>query len=292
VDAFVFVLVAGAALLHATWNVLLKTAGDPLRTATVGMVAAGAVLVPGAAIGWLAVGRPEIPPEAIGLGLFSGLLEALYFVFLSAAYRRGALSVVYPIARGTGVVLAVAAGLLILGERPGLPGWVGIAALLAGLLALQRPWQFLRRNGGALDPAVGFAILTGVTIAAYSTIDRTGTRLVEPWLYAAILWATTSVVLVGYRQVRSAASAPDAGLDLGRAVLGGLLTLAAYMLVLVAFRLAPLTAVAPLRESAIVLASGWGAVRLGEAAGRRAVVVRLGAAALIAFGAALLAFDR
>ncbi|HEY7735453.1 MAG TPA: DMT family transporter [Candidatus Limnocylindrales bacterium] len=290
-DAFVFVLVAGAAVLHATWNVLLKTAGDPLRAATIGMLAGGAVLIPGATVGWFLIGRPPFPVEALVLGVGSGVLEAVYFIFLSAAYRRGDLSVVYPIARGTGVFLAVILGVTVLGERPGILGWAGIVALLIGLLALQRPWRSLRRRSGdGLDPAVGFALLTGVTIASYSTVDRTGARLIEPWLYAALLWATTAVVLVAWRAARG--NATDDPLNLPRAVLGGLLTLAAYLLVLVAFRLAPLTAVAPLRESAIVLASGWGAFRLGEASGRRAIAVRLGAAAVIAVGAALLALDR
>lgn len=284
-----FALIAGAAVLHAAWNILLKTAGDPLRAATIGMVASGLVLVPAAAIGWMLVGQPAIPAEAWALGIGSGILEAAYFAFLSAAYRRGELSVVYPVARGTGVFLAVAAGVIVLGERPGPLAWLGIAVLLGGLLALQRPWRVLRAGTAGFDPAVGFALLTGLTIAGYSTLDRTGTRLVEPWLYAAILWATTATILVGWQFAgrRTTRDAPD----LGRAIAGGLLTLGAYLLVLVAFRLAPLSAVAPLRESAIVLASGWGAVRLQEASGRRAVAARLGAAAVVALGAGLLALD-
>jgi drug/metabolite transporter (DMT)-like permease len=289
VDAFVFALIAGAAVLHAAWNILLKTAGDPLRAATIGMVAGGLVLVPAAAIGWMLAGQPTIPAEAWALGVGSGFLEAAYFAFLSAAYRRGELSVVYPIARGTGVFLAVAAGIVVLGERPGPLAWLGIAVLLGGLLALQRPWRVLRAGTAGFDPAVGFALLTGLTIAGYSTLDRTGTRLVEPWLYAAILWATTATILVGWQLARRRATrdAPD----LGRVIAGGLLTLGAYLLVLVAFRLAPLSAVAPLRESAIVLASGWGAIRLQEASGRHAVATRLGAAAVVALGAGLLALD-
>jgi uncharacterized membrane protein len=80
-------------------------------------------------------------------------------------------------------------------------------------------------------------------------------------------------------------------IDPARAALGGIMTVVAYMLVLVAFRLAPLTAVAPLRESAVVLASGWGALGLRETEGRRAAAVRIGAAGLIVAGAVLLALD-
>ena len=89
-----------AAVLHAAWNILLKTAGDPLRTATVGVVAASAVFVPIAAVAWLATDRPDLTPAAWALGIVSGGVETAYFVFLAAAYRRGDLSVVYPIARG------------------------------------------------------------------------------------------------------------------------------------------------------------------------------------------------
>ncbi len=76
-----------------------------------------------------------------------------------------------------------------------------------------------------------------------------------------------------------------------RAVVGGLITLAAYTLILFAYSQAPLTAVAPLRESAVVVASGWGAFRLGEAAGRRDAARRIGAAMLVAAGIVLLVFE-
>ena len=177
-EPIVFVLVAGAAVLHVAWNVLLKTAGDPLRAATVGMSTAALVICPAAIVGWLLIGRPAVPPEAIALGVASGALEAAYFVFLAAAYRRGDLSVVYPIARGTAPLLAVAVGVVILGERLGPEGFLGVAFLLVGLLMLQRPWRFFRRSAGGdgFDPAVGFALLTGVTIAAYSAVDSVGTR--------------------------------------------------------------------------------------------------------------------
>ena len=296
-DPLVFVLVAGSAVLHVAWNVLLKTAGDPLRAAVVGMTTAGALIVPGAAIAWWANGAPPIPPEAFGLGALSGVLEAAYFVFLAAAYRRGDLSVVYPIARGTAPLLAVFVGVVILGERLGPEGFAGVALLLVGLLMLQRPWRYFRRSadGGGWDPAVGFALLTGVMIASYSAVDRVGTRVVEPWLYAGLIWAFGVLFLwvyaVAARQLVRW-RAPDAEpFDTRRAAFGGLVTLAAYLLILYAFSVAPLTAVAPLRESAIVLASAWGALRLGEAGDRTEAARRISASALVVLGAVLLALD-
>lgn len=303
-DPLVFALVAGAAVLHVAWNVLLKTAGDPLRAAAIGMLSASALIVPGAAIGWLVSGRPPIPTEAVVLGAASGVLEAAYFAFLAAAYRRGDLSVVYPIARGTAPLLAVAVGIVVLEERLGPEGIAGVAALLVGLLALQRPWRFLPRSGsGPADPAVGFALATGVMIASYSAVDRVGARLVEPWLYAGLIWAFGTIFLWAWigisgrwlrgdgRAVVGVPAAESPALDLRRAAVGGWITLGAYLLILVAFSVAPLTAVAPLRESAIVLASGWGTLRLGEGPGGRESARRIAASALVVLGAILLALD-
>lgn len=293
-DPLVFALVAGAAVLHVAWNVLLKTAGDPLRAAAIGMTSGALVIIPGATIGWFLIGRPPIPQEALVLGVASGVFEAGYFGFLAAAYRRGDLSVVYPIARGTAPLLAVAVGIGILGERLGPAGIVGVGALLVGLLTLQRPWRFLRPSGRAGDPAVMFALAAGVMIAGYSAIDRVGTRVVAPWLYAALIWAFGVLFLWMYvwlGRLFARSAAPPGPFDARRAAIGGLITFAAYMLILVAFSVAPLTAVAPLRESAIVLASGWGTLRLGEGADRREVVRRVGASALVVVGAILLAID-
>ena len=77
-----------------------------------------------------------------------------------------------------------------------------------------------------------------------------------------------------------------------RDAVAGVLSLTAYLLILIAYSMAPLAAVAPLRESAIVLAAAWGSIRLGEAAGRREFGIRVGAAALVVVGALLLALER
>lgn len=292
-----FVLVAGAAVLHVAWNVLLKTAGDPLRAAVVAMTAAAALIVPGAALAWWAGGARPIPGEAVGVAALSGILEAAYFVFLAAAYRRGDLSVVYPIARGTAPLLAVFVGVVILGERLGPGGFAGVALLLAGLLMLQQPWRYFRRStdGRGWDPAVGFALATGVTIALYSAVDRVGARLVEPCLYAGLIWAFGAVFLWAYAlatgQVARWRAPGTEPFDVPRAAVGGLITLAAYLLILYAFSVAPLTAVAPLRESAIVLASAWGTLRLGEGGSRPEAARRIAASVLVVLGAVLLALD-
>ncbi|HEX6868021.1 MAG TPA: EamA family transporter, partial [Candidatus Limnocylindrales bacterium] len=191
-EPWVIALVAVSAVLHLAWNVRLKTAGDPLRAATIGMVAASVGIVPLGVAVWWSQGRPTLPPEGVALGLASGAVEAAYFIFLSAAYRRGDLSVVYPLARGTAPLLAVFIGVVVLGERLGVAGSLGVIALLAGFLVLQRPWRAIAmaRSGAAgarqaaADSAILYALATGVMIATYTAIDRVGTRLIDVLTYA------------------------------------------------------------------------------------------------------------
>lgn len=303
-------LVLTAAVLHAGWNVLLKTSADPLRTAVRLQATGTAILFPLAAIAWFANGRPPIPPEVVGLVLLSGVLEATYFVCLSAAYARGDLSLVYPLARGSAPLIAVAIGVGLLGERLAVPALAGVGCLLAGILLVARPWRALRLAGREHRGAIGFALATGVSIAAYSAVDRVAVRLVEPWLYGALLAVaatvfTATIVLVGRGTglistpvsttgpgaTGASATGSLVGLS-GRDAVAGVLSLTAYLLILFAYSFAPLAAVAPLRESGIVLAAAWGALRLGEARGGREAGLRIAAAALVVVGAVLLAVSR
>lgn len=288
-------LVLIAAVLHAGWNVLLKTSGDPLRTAVRLQAIGTAVLVPFGIWAWVAHGTPAIDAGGVGLALVSGVLEAGYFVFLSSAYGRGDLSLVYPLARGSAPLLAIAVGLGILGERLSGPALVGVACIVIGIMLVARPWRALRAAGRHHRGAIGFALLTGTMIAAYSTVDRLGVRVLDPWLYGSFLavFATiilTTVAVLGRRTgVIATPPAQPYPTPLWRDAVTGVLSLGAYLLVLFAYSLAPLAAVAPLRESGIVIAAAWGALRLGEAAGRRQAGARIAAAALVVLGAVLLA---
>ncbi len=308
-DPWIIGLVAASAVLHLAWNVRLKTAGDPLRTATIGMLAASVAIIPvGIAVWWIQ-GRVALLVEGIVLGIASGIVEAAYFILLSAAYKRGDLSVVYPVARGTAPLLAVAFGVGVLGERLGVAGSVGVVLLLVGFLWLQRPWRAIaaartagdaaRAAGGgagagvraaAADSAILFALATGVMIATYTAIDRVGTRQIDPFPYAAILWATCSIVLVLWVAFIAGGDLLRYGPEAARrAAVGGYLTLAAYLCILFALSVAPLSGVAPLRESATVFAAAWGSVRMGEATDRSEAVRRVAASVLIVGGALLLA---
>jgi len=291
VSPFVLALIMAAAVMHAAWNVLLKTSGDPLLTSGRAMLAGSAIAAPLAVIAWFAVGQPAIPIEAVALGVLSGCIEVVYLVLLAGAYRRGDLSVVYPIARGTAPLLSVSAGVILLGEHLGPFGAAGVAALLTGILVVQRPWRFIR-GGRAAEAAVPWALATGFAIAAYSTVDRVGVRLIAPWLFAAILFPVGAIGLAIFIRARGTRGVIGAAPSWRRATLAGVLAVGTYVLVLGAYALAPLAVVAPLRESAIVLVSGWSAFRLREASTGRDAAVRILAAVLVVGGALLLTVER
>ena len=284
----VILLIAVAAVLHATWNIMLKTSGDPLRTSGRGMIAGTLIGLPFVVVAWFATGQPGIPAEAWALGVVSGVVEVAYLILLAGAYRRGDLSVVYPIARGTAPLLTVLSGVLLLGERLSPLGSVGVGVLIVGLIVVQRPWR-LFHGGPRVESAAPWAIACGISIATYSTIDRVGVRLVAPWIFAAILFPVCAVGLAFWIRfvdtVGRTASAPT----WSRASVAGFFAVATYILILTAYALAPLSVVSPLRESAIVLVSGWGSFRLAESVSRRDGLARVGGAALIVAGGVILA---
>jgi uncharacterized membrane protein len=115
-------------------------------------------------------------------------------------------------------------------------------------------------------------------------------RLVAPWIFAALAFPVAAVVLAIWVRFVDKADTVD-GAGWGRSAWAGVLSLMGYLLVLIAYSVAPLTVVAPLRESAVVLGSGWGSFRLGEAAGRGDATRRIVGAVIIVAGALALALD-
>jgi len=272
-----------AAVFHGTWNVLVKVSGDPIatfrRATLVAGVLATAVFVPA----WLLFGRPALDPAATGFCLLSSALETLYLWLLSTAFRRGELSAVYPIARGSAPLLSVTIGLVVLGERLAPQQLAGVGLLLAGILGV----TLSQASGRATVPA----LLTGVAIASYTTVDRIGVRLMSPWIYGWLLFTLMAIELpitlwIGRRLGVYRPPAPGTGPTWRQALVIGAFFLAGYVLVLVALSIAPLAIVAPVREIAVVAVAVWGVWRLGE---RRRSAIKLTGAIATALGVALLA---
>src|ERR1700736_2232054 len=255
---------------------MLKASENPLALATRALTWGTVLSLPPVAVAWLLSGRPGLPLAGWLIALASAFLELIYFIALSTAYQRRALSVVYPIARGTAPLLAVLVGLLLLGERLHPSACLGVLALLAGIWAGRRP----SIAGSALWPA----LLTGAMLAAYTPLDRIGVRLGSPWIYGWLLWLFGAIFLIVYTTVRRVPGSRLTDEPRVSGVIGVLMT-AAYFMILFALSVAPLAIIAPLRESAIVLVTAWGIWRLGE---RRGAWLRVAGALAIVAGIALL----
>jgi drug/metabolite transporter (DMT)-like permease len=277
-------LVLVAALLHATWNAAVKGSGDPLRATARAVWLGTAAATPFAAAFWLAQGRPGLGGSAWPIAATSAAFEVAYWVSLGVAYRDGDLSTVYPVARGSAALLGALLGLGVLGERLSAPQLTGVALLLAGTLAAAIP--------GAARRSLRPALVIGGLVAAYTFLDRLGARTGPAWLYGWLIFAGGSAMLAAALRIAprivGPGPAPGTARDPGwwRPLGSGLFMIAGYTLVLTALAIAPLAGVAPLRESATVLAAGWGVLRLGE---REGAAWRLAGAACIAAGAILLA---
>jgi drug/metabolite transporter (DMT)-like permease len=206
----------------------------------------------------------------------SGLLHVGYYGSLQRAYATGDLSVVYPLARGTGPVLSVAAAIVLLGERPSALGLAGGGLIVLAVLALV---------AGGSRAGAGGAIATGACIAAYTVWDAHAIRSLHqpPVTY---FWGAEAIrAVLGAPLARGAATVWR---ENRRAILGvGTLSPLAYVLVLFALTRAPVSLVAPVRESSVVLGALLGVRVLGEGQLAR----RVAAAAAIAAGIAALALS-
>jgi drug/metabolite transporter (DMT)-like permease len=251
----VMVAVLFAALLHASWNAVVKGGHDKLLSTSA--VAIGHALPAVVAIALLpAPARESWPWIALG-----GVLHIGYQAFLAAAYRLGDLAQVYPLARGSAPLIVALVSVTVLGVALSTTEVAAILLIAAGIIAIGAD------RSGRPDPmAVTMALTTGGFIAAYSLSDGTGARLsgspVAFYSWVAILNATmTSCIVAIYR--------PGALLSLPRRApgafwFGGLASYSAYALVVWSFTLAPIALVTALRETSIIFALVIGAVFLRE----------------------------
>jgi drug/metabolite transporter (DMT)-like permease len=249
-----------AAVIHASWNRVLHAEGDRVAAMTVAGLATGVLLLP-AVIVW--------PPwRVLPFVAASAGTHVFYALGLSAAYRRGALSVAYPLGRGVAPLLVTLGGWLLLAERPTLGALVGAMSLAVGLALIAVSGG--RTGQGA---AVVFALLTGLTIATYSVVDAAAVRQVSPVGYlGAVLWIQGVLLLLVVRGDR---------VRLRRGFRSGVLiavgSVSAYLLVLYAFQLAPAGRVSTLREASVLIGIMLSGERPGPVVWSGAALVLVGA---------------
>ena len=279
-------LVLAAAVAHATWNFYVKRAGGGGPT-FIGLYAAASTLLylPLAVLVPVVTGTRPQASWLVASGV-SSVLHMAYYLLLSRGYAVGDLSVVYPLARGTGPLLSVTAAVLLLGERPGTTALVGAAVVIGGVFTIATPSRFGIR-GFSASPDVLFGVATGAVIAGYTLWDAHAvTSLGVPPLV--LSWATSAgqVLLLGPHLLTDRPRAARLWRDSREAVIAvAVLSPLAYVLVLVALQLAPVSVVAPARELSIVIGSFMAWRLLHEPQPRR----RMSGAAIVLAGVVLLA---
>ena len=272
-------LVLLAALLHASWNAVVKSDRDRLLSMGV-VMAAGAVFGVGLAC---FVPLPDL--KAWPYMLASVVIHNFYYYFLLRAYAHGDLGHVYPIARGLGPLLVAMLSGTLLGEALRFTEAVGVVLISAGIIGLSLAGGFamaFKQGWGTT-----FAVLTGLTIAGYTIVDGLGARasgsalgyiawlniLEGPWVLLIGLWrrgagpAWRHVVTYGWRSA-----------------IGGVIAAIGYGIAIWALSLGAMAHVAALRETSVLFAALMGAFLLGETMGWRRIV----AAAVIVAGLLLM----
>lgn len=260
-------LVLLSAVAHSSWNLLLKRASDPEVFAWCLLIVASVLLAPvGLALLWY---------NSVGLSglwflLATIVLHVLYFNLLARGYSQGDLSLVYPVARGIGPMLVPVLAVIFLDETIEPLAIAGISAIIVGIYTiswwgyfhqvLRSPLLFFRSAG------MRYAVLTGLTIAAYSIVDKEGVSHVQPLLYMYFLGTGTAVMLAPYILAQKGAAAVKAEWRANALpiTVAGLLTFAAYGLALTAFSLSRVSYVSPAREVGIVIGVMMGVFLLKE----------------------------
>lgn len=282
-------LILAAAVAHASWNLLSKQASATGAAFFLWLLAACATVayLPVAVIA-LALTRAHLTILNWVFLAGTGLLHSGYFLFLQLGYRKGDLSLAYPIGRGTGALLAAVAGVVLLGERPGPVGACGIVAIITGVVVIglperrsARPDSSARSLPGRI-PALSFALVTGLCIACYTIWDKYAVaNLHTPPVLQGYAGLPAMVIVFTPFVFRDRGRLGQVWRDFRPQVLGAaVLSPLAYMLVLVALSFTAVSAVAPAREASVLLGVLLGRRLLGEGHAAR----RLAAAAAIVAG--------
>jgi len=276
-------LVLSAAVIHATWNLLAKRA------------AGGAVFVWLYAVTSTVLWAPVTLPTLLGSWsrldarswvflVGSGIMHMGYFLILQRGYLHSDLSIVYPIARGSGPLLSTLAAVAIYHERPTPVGWAGIGMIVMGILLLARPSGTRHVHASR---AVLYGLVTGVLIGLYTVWDKhaVATLAIPPLLMEWITSVTRTVLMAPVAWMQRKQALEDWRTKRGLAIAIGALNPLSYLLILIAMTFSPVSVIAPAREISVVLGVLFGVGLLREGHAR----LRLSAACITVCGVVLLA---
>ena len=262
-------LALGAAVIHAGWNLAIKTSGDRWLALWGQMTAAAMVGLPLVAISTFtgALGG-KLTLSSWGWAALSGLIHVVYIFHLARTYDVADFSVTYPIARGGGALVAAIGGVVLLGDELSWVSAFGILIVVLGLTLI----------AGRVDVAhVRAALVVAFMIGAYTVVDSKGARSTDSAVYAWAIFVPTAigVTLDGLVRGRWAEMKSSVKSSWVQYTITGVASAVTYWMVLAAVKRAPVGYVTALRESSVVLATFIGWRYLREASGRRRVIASL-----------------
>jgi len=278
-------LILGAAVIHATWNLINKQAsGHGTFTWIVALLSA--LFYAPATIAIIEIWQLKFSFVEVGMMAGSAALHTAYFLLLNQGYRAGDLSLVYPLARGTGPLLSTIAAIIFLGERPSVVAVVGALLIIGGVTVLAGNFARLRQSG--TRAAVGYALITGLFIAAYTLWDKQAVShfAIMPMV---LDWGANvgrAILLTPFALRYSEEAVIEWREHKWEAVAVAILIPLSYILVLTAMTFTPVSYVAPAREISILIGTALGARLLAEGDAPR----RLAAAGAMVLGVVALTF--
>lgn len=278
------VLILIAAFLHATWNLLAKRIGGGAVFVWLMGVLSSTIYAP-LALGLAFWQTPHFSPLLAACIVGSAGLHVGYFVSLQRGYASGDMSLVYPLARGTGPMLATLMAIVLFGEHPGPLALSGGALIIISVFVISGGLTGLRGPRPPL-PAVAYGLITGVFIAGYTLLDKyaMSSLLIAPLIYD---WLSNlgRATLLTPHALRRRGEAVRLWRAHRAAILGvAIMSPMAYILILTAMVFTPVSYVAPAREVSILIGVLLGAHLLSEGQLR----ARAGVALVMLVGIALL----
>lgn len=251
-------LIALAAVAHSIWNLAIKRAGTSGAAFLWLTFAVGTVVYLPFGIASLADSGANLV-HWLGFAGVSGALQVVYFLLLQKGYRVGDVSVVYPLARGTGPLLSVVFAILLFAERPSWIALLGAAVVIAGVVTIGLAGG--RARAADNRSGVVFGLIIGVVIAVYTLWDSAAVTIggmpVVGVYWGSVVFQFVLTAPLGIRE-RSRLRA-IARLHWPSVLIVGVLAPLGYILILLAIQLAPVSLVAPAREVSVVLVglAGW-----------------------------------
>jgi drug/metabolite transporter (DMT)-like permease len=283
-------IVLVSAFLHAFWNYLAKKSRNKIAFIWWSILFSTIIFFPMFLYYWPAVTISSAGWRCI---VATGILHAFYFWFIGTAYERGDLSLVYPLARGSGPLFVPILAVLLLNEQLSITGVLGITFVIVGIFSIHlrsfsvqsmlEPF-FALRGGASL-----WALCTGATIAGYSLVDKIGVNIVHPPVYIYLMFVIALLLLSPYVFVKERSDLKkEWNINKLQILIVGFLDLFTYLMILFALQISKVSYVAAVREVSIVFSALIGIMLLQE---KNASQKLLGAV-LISLGVVLIGLSR